>query len=1020
LTLRAFGPYAVEQILDFRKLADARLFLIHGPTGAGKSTILDAICFALYGEASGGLGERDAQAMRSHHCDPSSPTEVVLDFSVGDDIYRVERSPEQTRAKKRGPGTTEQPARATLWRRTGVGTAEEGAVLATKGNTVTASVEALIGCSSDEFRQVVVLPQGQFRKLLLADSNEREKILETLFRTERFRQIQEAMKEAQRGLAREAGELTREKSVLLEQATCGSTDDLRRALELARERTAGMATELAARREARERAERALEQGRSVATIRERARIAGARFEECRLRTDAMAKRRMSLDLARRALPVREIVRTATEAAALAESRSKRVLDAGGAERNAVRVAANARAALEREQSPDSAATRAAAAEALRLLEVLRPRIAGLHRRRLERSSSATALARCVALVAELEAEHAKTREALAVKAAEVTTCEQVASSLEDVRAAAHRAAAIVKQRSELDAKRRLLRVADIEATTTRADLATAAEEASAAERLVETLLLARDEGRAANLAASLSPGHPCPVCGSTDHPRPAAGQEAIPGEPEIADARARRERAQSALTLARERAETTANVLAATSAAVATLTTQLGANADHGIDELVRVAQGAASRFERSEHAITELAKLRETVAKTRDEALRLERALADARNAASDHRSADAALGATLVELESSLPSDIGTEDALAAAITVAEAQRRSLDTALDGARRSHEVASIALAEATTRREGDERAFAEADTASKSVAARMAAALERAGFDDAAAMHAVLRSEAEIDVEEAEIARFDRELAAALHASEQADAEAAGLSAPDVEALSRQADGARNAYEAAVQTTASADSRAAELERLLARVLAQEGKLAALDGRYGTVGRIAELADGKNAIGLPFHRYVLGAMLDDVLQTASVRLRRMSRGRYLLVRSTERGDRRTTTGLEIEVEDSYTGTRRSAATLSGGESFLAALALALGLADVVEAYAGGVRLESVFIDEGFGSLDAESLDLAIGALFDLQQSGRLVGVISHVAEMRDRIDVRLEVELGRDGRSRARFHVP
>ncbi len=1020
LTLRAFGPYAAEQILDFRELADARLFLIHGPTGAGKSTILDAICFALYGEASGGQGERDAQAMRSHHCDPTSPTEVVLDFSVGAEIYRVERSPEQERAKKRGPGTTEQAARANLWRRTGVGAAEEGAVLATKWNTVTASVEDIIGCSSDEFRQVVVLPQGQFRKLLLADSNEREKILETLFRTEHFRKIQEAMKEAQRSLAREAGEISREKSSLLEQAICGSTDELRRTIEIARERAVGLTTELGIRRDARDHAERALEQGRNIATTRDRARIASARLEECRRREDAMMKRRTTLTLARRALPLRELARNAAEAAALAQTSAKRVFSARDAERQTERATAEARTVFEHERSPESVATRAAAVETVRGYETLRPRITELQRGRIERARSAAALARCVALVAELEAKHGTTREALALKEAEATTCEQIAASRDDVRAAADRAGAIVAQREDLDAKRRLLRVADIEATTARADLATVAEHATAAERHVDTLLRSRDEGRAANLAASLSPGHPCPVCGSTDHPSPAVGQDVSPGEPEIADARAARERAQSALAHARERAETAANVLAATSGAVETLVAQLGASAEQAIDDLIRAARGAASRFQRSERAITELATLRHNVATTRDEALRLDGLLVDARKAANDHRSADAALGATLIALEASVPTDIATEDALATALTLAEARVWSLEARLDDARRKKELASIALAEATARREGDERAFAGADTASKAVAARMAEALARAGFDGAGAMHAVLLSEAEIDVEEAEIARFDRELASALHASEQADAEAAGLSAPDVEALSRQSDEARSAYEAAVQATASADAHAVEIDRLLARVLAQEGRLSALDGRYGTVGRIAELADGKNAIGLPFHRYVLGAMLDDVLQTASVRLRRMSRGRYLLVRSTERGDRRTTTGLEIEVEDSYTGTRRSAATLSGGESFLAALALALGLADVVEAYAGGVRLESVFIDEGFGSLDAESLDLAIGALFDLQQSGRLVGVISHVAEMRERIDVRLEVELGRDGRSRAHFHVP
>ena len=171
--------------------------------------------------------------------------------------------------------------------------------------------------------------------------------------------------------------------------------------------------------------------------------------------------------------------------------------------------------------------------------------------------------------------------------------------------------------------------------------------------------------------------------------------------------------------------------------------------------------------------------------------------------------------------------------------------------------------------------------------------------------------------------------------------------------------------------------------------------------------------------MANGRNDKGLTFQRFVLGALLDDVLLAATERLNRMSRGRYRLSRSQDRRDGRAAGGLDLMVEDAYTGKVRPVATLSGGESFQAALSLALGLADVVQAYAGGVYLETIFVDEGFGSLDTESLDLAIDTLIDLQQSGRLVGVISHVAELKERIDVRLQVDSGRDG-SRARFVLP
>jgi DNA repair protein SbcC/Rad50 len=210
--------------------------------------------------------------------------------------------------------------------------------------------------------------------------------------------------------------------------------------------------------------------------------------------------------------------------------------------------------------------------------------------------------------------------------------------------------------------------------------------------------------------------------------------------------------------------------------------------------------------------------------------------------------------------------------------------------------------------------------------------------------------------------------------------------------------------------------------ESLAQVLRRLddsLHRLRALDAELASLDGRYQLVGQIAEVAGGKNEYRMTFQRYVLGVFLDEVLYAATERLKIMSRGRFLLQRVRDAATGRSAGGLDLEVHDTWTSTTRAVGTLSGGESFLASLALALGLADVVQAYAGGIRLETIFIDEGFGSLDPEALDLAIRALQDLQKGGRLVGIISHVTELKELIGARLEVLPGRRG-STARFVVP
>ncbi len=222
------------------------------------------------------------------------------------------------------------------------------------------------------------------------------------------------------------------------------------------------------------------------------------------------------------------------------------------------------------------------------------------------------------------------------------------------------------------------------------------------------------------------------------------------------------------------------------------------------------------------------------------------------------------------------------------------------------------------------------------------------------------------------------------------------------------------------RLAGETRVEAAVQAD-RFREAVAELERVGAEYEQLCA---RYSLVGRLADVALGENPLKLSFQRYVLGTFLDEVLSQASFRLVRMSKGRFRLQRATRAADMRRAGGLDLEVFDEHTGSLRPVSTLSGGEGFLAALALALGLAEVVQSHSGGVRLETIFIDEGFGSLDPEALDAAIDTLVHLARSGenggagRLVGIVSHVPELRERIDARLEIVPGLEG-SRARFVV-
>ncbi len=224
LLMSAFGPYTAEQLIDFRQLGQQRLFLIHGPTGSGKTTILDAICYALFGESSG--NERQGEQMRSHSAPPATPTFVEFDFTLGEKAYRARRRPKQQRLKKGGDGTTAEPASATLWQLAGDGSAV-AAVLASQPARMTAEVERIFGFGVDQFRQVILLPQDKFRDLLMADSSRRENILQTLFQTQFYEQLQERLKERSRELRVRIEQVNREIDILLNQSAAKGLDELR-------------------------------------------------------------------------------------------------------------------------------------------------------------------------------------------------------------------------------------------------------------------------------------------------------------------------------------------------------------------------------------------------------------------------------------------------------------------------------------------------------------------------------------------------------------------------------------------------------------------------------------------------------------------------------------------------------------------------------------------------------------------------------------------------------------------------
>ncbi|MER6706040.1 AAA family ATPase [Streptomyces fumanus] len=983
LDITAFGPFGTTQSVDFDALSAAGLFLLHGPTGAGKTSVLDAVCYALYGSVPGARQNGQGTALRSDHAAPGVRTEVRLGLTVAGRRLEITRQPPWERPKKRGTGTTVDKAQT--WLReydTATGTWKD---LSRSHQEAGEGITQLLGMNREQFCQVVLLPQGDFARFLRADAEARGRLLGRLFDTRRFAEVEKRLAERRR--TTEARVRDGDGALLADahrmQQAAGHTmalPDLAPgqpglaeavlgaaavARSTAREQLAVARCRLTAAESAQAAAERHLAEARELDRLRRR-------FTEARERADRLAERagahreaRQRMERARKAeavapaLELRDATETEHRRAAGAEARARALLPDGLADAGAAGLAAAARRAAE-ELGGLEAARRA------------EDRLAGLVRER-------------AALDRDERADEELLAEAESWLAAWDTTRAALQHDVETAQEAAARAEHLAVQREpvqrQLRAARERDRLAGDTDTAQRRALASATRAAEARAHWLD-LKEQRLDGIAAELAARLTDGRPCAVCGATEHPAPArkdAGH--VDREAE--------ERALAAYQEAEERRAEDERRLGAVREALAAATAEAG---DTPADRLAEEAAELERRYAEARAAASGLHAAHEALRRAEQER---ERRIADQR---------DAAVRAA---------SRVGRRDRL-------ERERAVLEQELAQARGS--AASVAARADQLRRraalltEAAEAARAAEDTAQrlKDADARLADAAFRAGFDTpGAAAEALLDDAAHRELQRQLDAWGAEEAAVRAVLAEEDTAAAARRPPVDLAAAERAAEAAARQLREAASARDAAARRCAELDRLSARATAAVRALAPLREEYDRVARLAALTAGTSADNerrMRLESYVLAARLEQVAAAATVRLRRMSSGRYTLVHSDDRAGRGRS-GLGLHVVDAWTGRERDTATLSGGETFFASLALALGLADVVTEEAGGVRLDTLFIDEGFGSLDDQTLDEVLDVLDSLRERDRSVGIVSHVGDLRRRIHAQLEVVKGRTG---------
>lgn len=1132
LTMTGIGPYAGREHIDFDAVGASGRFLLTGPTGSGKTTIIDAIVFALYGDVADSA-DSSKERIRSTLVGPHTESVIELVFSTGAGVYRVRRTPTYERAKRRGQGTTTQNGTVKLWRLAEVG-GEPLDEPVTRVGDADAEIARAVGLSREQFTQTVVLPQGKFARFLRADSSERQHLLKDVFGTGIYDAIQDALIQASRDGARrveqaaadlsgqvtslgrhpllteapsstettDTGEETADAdqavhpedsspdnssqeapsggtqealplpmddagrdepaeadagpaptpAQTLEAAMAGAAPDLvvlrrigtqvledsRNRVTLAEARSEAAGTALTRAQSAREEAQSLhdlLE--RRQALIEENERLAERAEQEA-----ADAQRLQDAERASRVRPYlvaeqatrRRAQQSVTALAARADqsglahlaeqagvTSAGSVEDATGSDADGldtavtpaalveplVREAQRQLAALEADpseartgttaadaapQDSDAAETPVAAdeseterAEALSprdlddlahhcrrehgQLEALVDLEAGLPERKSASQQREAELQRAATGLeqrAEKLAERPAQRTALVETLEAARAAHERLDGLQDRRARAeerHQAALAVEQLSAQLAQR--------DAACTQA----AALAREAAER-VRATRLAWISGTAGALAGELTEGEPCPVCGSTTHPSPASAGTDGASRQQVEAAEEQQRQADEALTGAVRERDACATRL------------QEAQRASDGMDapaakEALEAAATALATARAAADGVEELVERLETF----DAATEQERAALDAA------RSAQESARSRLEAEREALAQD----------------QRRCL-----AARGTWPSVTARAAALLVRAKEAEDASADVDTARTSLAqarsalADLAVALKEEGFTGAAQATAAL---------------MERDAIEALSASVRAAATARervrlSLEDPQIAALSGQEEDRLEAAtaelsqaDAAARQAASTQARTAESHEHLRRAVdGVEQAATAYEEAAGSSAdliRVANLARGENEAGTPLATWVLQARFEEVLVFANERLSQMSSGRYELIRvAEETSQRRRRKGLGLAVVDHLGDERtRDPRTLSGGETFYVSLSLALALADVVSAESGGVSLETLFIDEGFGTLDADTLQAVMAQIDHLRAGGRTVGIVSHVAELRDQIAERIAV---------------
>lgn len=916
LTISAFGPYADQQELDFTKLGQSGLYLITGDTGAGKTTIFDAITFALFGEASG--DSRKADMLRSKYAKAETPTFVELTFSHGEKEYTVRRNPEYTRAKTRGTGTTNEKASAQLF-------SPNGGVLDGKVKEVDNAIRDIIGLTQEQFSQIAMISQGEFRELLQADTKKRQAIFREIFKTGKYEVLQERLKSEASSLNQQLSEIRRSTAQYVGSILCN--EDSLLAIDVRKARDGEMLT----------------------ADVLE--------LLVNLLTEDELVKEKLGKELSSKDTQIESLTKEITRAAEY-QKREKELEEK--LQKGQVLTAEMEQAQMALQEAESASKEQELLEKKINEIDLLLPSYDEIEGKINELSEKESDLEEA----REKQTDVLQNTETLRDEIAELT---EEQKSLED---AAVECQQLVSQREALVRKRdalnslvvdiKELQVQQAKLQNLQKDYVAARDEMVRLQSIYDTKNKAFLDEQAGILASNLTSGTPCPVCGSTEHPQPAALSENAPTEADVKKAKQALDAATSTMTEASKLASTQKGKVANDEEKISKDVKKL--LGDFSIADAESVAAEQVKTLV-SEITITdEKISLAETKKKRKlalDDLLPKKGSLLqqeterlnELNSTVAALKTAVEQLGKHVEELKGKLPYE---------SRSVAEEERKSL---------------------SNKKEQLKKALNDA----------------KAAFDN---------KNDELTGVQSVIEDLRRQLA------EKNDV--------DIDALRTQKNALTTERGQIIEEQNEVGTRLTVNSSARDNIAAKAIETTKLEQRYAWVKALSDTANGtvSGKAKIMLETYIQTTYFDRILERANLRLRKMSGGQYDLKRREEADNNKAQSGLDLNIVDHINATERSVNTLSGGESFLASLALALGLSDEVQA-STGIRLDTLFVDEGFGSLDPEALSKAYNTLAGLTDGNRLVGIISHVAELKEKIEHQIVVKKDRDGASRASIEV-